>query len=156
MFVSIQRGSYKSRVHERGLYRSTIADSCQCEIVSRIRFRVHHALLCPNIAELDNNEDIVCTYVCMCRIGYYLNWFLYCARGILRGDIASAFRKRERRDVKLINPNLCVTCENRVNVLFQMCQMTFLSRLIRRTSQLSEILWWSSLMSYLESEISGY
>ena len=66
MFVSIQRGSYKSRVCERGLYRSTIADSRQCEIVSRIRFRVHHASLCSNIAELDNNEDIVRVCVCVC------------------------------------------------------------------------------------------
>jgi len=74
VFVSIQRGSYKSgAVCERGLYRSTIADSRQCEIVSRIRFRVHHAL-CSNIAELDNNEDIarararVCMYVCVCIV----------------------------------------------------------------------------------------
>lgn len=71
MFVSIQRGSYKSRVCKRGSYRLTTVDYRQCEIVSGIRFRVHHALLCSNIAELDNNEDIVC--VCVCRVGYYLN-----------------------------------------------------------------------------------
>lgn len=90
-------------------------------------------------AELDNNEDIISICV-LHRVLFKLISVLR-TWNILRGDIASAFRKRERRDIKLINPNLCFTCENRVSVLFRMCQMTFPSRLIHQTSQLSEILW---------------
>ena len=57
MFVSIQRGSYKSRVCAHSSYRSAILTRAGLELFRE--FVPACMTLCSDIVELDNNEDIV-------------------------------------------------------------------------------------------------